>query len=57
MAHVVRHSRKPFHPRAEHLARGEAPPPRVSTILCLILGGMTLLVLIGKALTYLFAAT
>lgn len=55
MAQLVRHSRKEFHPRAGHAARGEAPP-RVSTILCLILGGMTLLVLIGKAFTDLFAA-
>ncbi len=51
MAHLIRHSRKPSHPGAEHPAPGAARPPRVSTILCLILGGMTLLVLIGKAFT------
>ncbi|WP_164476183.1 hypothetical protein [Sinorhizobium glycinis] len=56
MAQLVDHSRKEFHPCAGYPARGEAPP-RVSTILCLILGGMTLLVFIGKAFTSLFAAT
>jgi hypothetical protein len=57
MAQLVRQSPKPIHPRAAYPARGEAPPPRVSTIIALILCAMTLLVLIGKAFTYLFAAT
>ncbi|APG94567.1 hypothetical protein SAMCFNEI73_pC0854 (plasmid) [Sinorhizobium americanum] len=57
MAQLVRHSRKPIHTRAAYPARGEPPPPRVSTILCLILAGMTLLVFIGKAFTSLFAAS
>ncbi|WP_018237457.1 hypothetical protein [Ensifer sp. BR816] len=57
MAQLVRQSRKPIYPRAANPARGEAPPPRVSTILCLVLAGMTLLVVIGKAFTYLLAAS
>ncbi|MDK1377804.1 MULTISPECIES: hypothetical protein [unclassified Sinorhizobium] len=56
MARIIRQPHTSFPSRVEHSAREEAPP-RVSTILCLIVGGMTLLVLIGKAFTLLFAVS
>ncbi len=41
--------RRSSRPRSGHPERADGPPLRVSTLLCLVLGAMALVVLIGKA--------
>jgi hypothetical protein len=45
--------RRPSRPRTGYPVRGNGPPLRVSTLLCLVLGAMALIV---EAFTSLFAA-
>ncbi|MBP1885790.1 hypothetical protein [Sinorhizobium mexicanum] len=51
------HSRKHFDPRASQIARRSVEPPRISSILLLMMGVMVLIVLLVEALIPLFAAT
>ncbi|WEX88255.1 hypothetical protein PZN02_000724 [Sinorhizobium garamanticum] len=56
MEQRFRQSRKHVDPRAGHAARGPVEPPRVSSILLLMMGVVVLIVLFVEALIPLFTA-